>query len=94
MKNIILIVLLMASTTTLFAQTNTKSDNTQAKMKSAKAQSTCPAHPWVKSKTPGYCSICGTHVVVNRVSSKQGQVVTYSCPMHPDVVSNKAGKMQ
>jgi hypothetical protein len=93
MKKLILLVLLIASTTTMFAQSNTKSNTTQAN-KTAKAQYTCPTHPWVKSKIPGSCSMCGTHVVVNRVSSKQGQVVTYSCPMHPDIVNDKAGKMQ
>lgn len=92
MKKIIMLALLVASTTTMFAQSNLKSDSTQIKKKAAKAQYTCPTHPWVKSKTPGTCSICGTHLIVNRVSSKQGQLVTYSCPMHPDVVSDKPGK--
>jgi hypothetical protein len=83
MKKLIILVLLVASTTTMFAQSNTKSDSPQAKKKTARAQYTCPTHPWVKSKTPGTCSICGTHLVVNRECSKQPQEVTYSCPMHP-----------
>ena len=91
MKKLILPFLFTMATATMFAQSGTKSDSTLAKQKTAKAQYTCPTHPWVKSKTPGTCSICGTHLVVNRAGSKQLQTVTYSCPMHPDVVSDKSG---
>jgi len=91
MKKLIMLALLMLSAATIFAQTN-KSDTAQPKKKTTKAQYTCPTHPWVKSKKPGTCSICGTHLIINRVGTKQGQVVTYSCPMHPAQVSDKPGK--
>lgn len=92
MKKLLMMVLLLLSTITMFAQSNAKSDSTQANKKTAKAQYTCATHPWVKSKTPGACSICGTHLVIDRVGTKRGQEITYSCPMHPSEVSDKPGK--
>ncbi len=88
MKKILIFILLLAGTEVVFAQT----DTTVKQNKNGKATYSCPTHPWVKSKKPGKCNVCGTYYVINRIGSKQSEKVVYTCPMHESVVSDKADK--
>lgn len=74
-------------------------------IKQGGATYTCPMHPEVKSNRPGNCPKCGMTLVpdnkqsstapgmapMNASTQSNGGDV-YTCPMHPEVVSDKPGK--
>lgn len=92
MKSLLMLMILLASTSLIFSQTNQPKKSQKVHSKTDKVMYTCPMHPQVSSSTPGNCSQCGMQLVVDRKGSKQSSMVSYTCPMHPDVVSDKAGK--
>ncbi len=91
MKRLIILMLLVVSSTAIFAQEDGQLKHKKKHTSTAMAKYTCPMHPEVISTKPGKCPQCGTQFVVKRTGSKQVQKVTYSCPMHPEVVSNHPG---
>jgi uncharacterized paraquat-inducible protein A len=92
MKQLIILMLLVVSSTSIFAQTSDQTKQKKVHSTTAKALYTCPTHPEVVSSKPGVCAKCGTKLVLDRQGSKQATLVTFSCPMHPSVVSNEPGK--
>lgn len=68
----------------------------------------CPMHPTYISNQPGECPICGMTLVpidkagkeikeekkaaIKTEKVKAAEKVTYTCPMHPEVISNKPGE--
>ncbi|MBA2563532.1 MAG: hypothetical protein H0V14_11600, partial [Chitinophagaceae bacterium] len=92
MKRLIILMLLVVSSTAIFAQEDGQLKHKKKHTSTAMAKYTCPMHPEVISTKPGKCPQCGTQFVVTRTGSKQVQKITYSCPMHPDVVSDTMGK--
>ena len=92
MKPLIILVLLVVISNTIFGQKESRTKQKKEQTNTVKVQYTCPMHPDITSNEAGKCSICGRQlVVVDRRGSKQGNI-TYVCPMHPGVTANKAGK--
>jgi nucleoside-diphosphate-sugar epimerase/uncharacterized membrane protein len=68
---------------------------------------TCPMHPEVVASEPGRCPKCGMALELHTASSEDhnehsehaghdlvmaaGEAVEYTCPMHPEVVTNEPG---
>lgn len=85
MKRLIILILLVISSTAIFAQSVSKSKYKKEHLAIAKAKYTCTMHPEITSTKPGKCAKCGMKLV-------KAKPVTYTCPMHPQVVSNDQGK--
>jgi ssDNA-binding Zn-finger/Zn-ribbon topoisomerase 1 len=92
MKTLIILMFLVVSSTSIFAQKDKAAKQKTEQASTASVQYSCPMHHDVISNGAGTCTKCGKQLVaIDRVSSKQGRVV-YTCSMHPDVVANEAGK--
>lgn len=93
MKRLIILMLMIASVTAIFAQ---KAKQTTSKKDSSTitiASYTCPMHPEVTSTKPGKCAKCGMDLNLSKKEQMKAEVThSYTCPMHPDVVSNNPGK--
>ena len=92
MKRLIILMLLVVSSTAIFAQAEGQSKHKKKHSNTAKAKYTCLMHPEVTSTKAGECPKCGTQFVVQRTGSKQVKKITYSCPMHPEVIGKKDEK--
>lgn len=92
MKRLIILMLMIASTTAIFAQKTKQSSSTKAQTSTDMATYACPMHPGVTSDKPGKCSECGMALV--KTKSETNESKTYTCPMHSDVVSNQPGDCQ
>ena len=93
MKRLIILMLMFASTTAIFAQKAKEETSKNGKSTTVMASYTCPMHPEVKSSKPGKCSKCGMDLTLSKKEQMKAEVThTYTCPMHSDVVSNNPGK--
>ena len=93
MKRLIILMLMVASTTAIFAQKAKQETSKKGKSTTAMASYTCPMHPEVQSSKPGKCSKCGMDLTRSKKEQMKAEVTnTYTCPMHSDVVSNDPGK--
>nr|WP_281166902.1 heavy metal-binding domain-containing protein [Segetibacter koreensis] len=85
-----IIIVVLISSTTIFAQKNKQFDRKEKTP--VQAIYTCPMHPEVYSLAAGKCPICSRTLVLSGKEQMKMEVMKYSCPMHPDMVSDKAGK--
>jgi hypothetical protein len=90
MTRLIILMLLVLSGTSIFAQKGGQSKNKGSKQ-TEKGIYACPMHPDMVSNEPGVCSKCDTKLTLRRVGSKALEHTSYSCVMHPEVISNKPG---
>ena len=90
MTRLIILMLLVLSGTSIFAQTGGQSKNKGSKQTSQGIYS-CPMHPEMVSNEPGVCSKCDTKMQLRRIGSKALEHTAYACVMHPEVISNKPG---
>jgi predicted RNA-binding Zn-ribbon protein involved in translation (DUF1610 family) len=85
MKQLVILLLLVLCSTTMFAQNASKTKHKKARKTSAATMYTCSMDPEVTSTKPGKCPKCGMDLV-------KAKPVVYACPMHAEVTSNKPGK--
>ncbi|MFC4233342.1 heavy metal-binding domain-containing protein [Parasediminibacterium paludis] len=76
-KSILVLMLVMASATTIFAQT--KKDSTAKKTAMSATKYSCPMHPKEMSDKPGKCAICKMDMVA--VKKKAHKDSTAKKPM-------------
>lgn len=82
MKRIIILMLMIASTSAIFAQKAKQSKSTEGQTTTAMASYTCPMHPEVTSDKR-------MDLTLSKKEQMKAEVTdAYTCPMHPDVVSN------
>lgn len=86
---LILLVALLATTSSLFSQTKAdKIDTAQHAM-----FYTCPMHPDYVSHEPGKCPKCGMDLNLStKEKMKASTLKNYTCPVHVDVVQHDPGK--
>jgi len=96
------LALTLSGCTWAFAQVTTTIKTEQQK---DSVYYTCSMHPEIKSDKPGKCPKCGMDLFQNKSSSPEFKMdesknfnkqdsakSVYTCPMHPDVISDKPGK--
>jgi hypothetical protein len=89
MKKFLLLVMVVTSALTGFAQVDSTVKAPRQKHHKMHQQYSCPMHPEMKSDKPGKCTECGMDL---QASKKEKMKMThYCCPMHPEVTSDKAG---
>jgi uncharacterized protein with PIN domain len=88
-KLIILIVSLLLTSSSIFAQVKAgKADTTQHVI-----YYTCPAHPDVLSPESGKCPKCGMELTLSpKEQMKASASNNYTCPVHLTVTSHDPGK--
>lgn len=88
-KTIIVLLVSILATPSLFAQTKAgRTDTTQH----TKFYS-CPHHQEITSMHPGKCSICGMDLNLSgKEKMKAREVKNYTCPAHLDVTSHNPGQ--
>ncbi len=92
MKRLVILMLMIASTTAIFAQKAKQGTSKKGSSTIAAASYTCPMHPEVTSHKSGKCPKCGMDLNLSKKEQMKAEVThTYTCPMHPDVVSNNPG---
>ncbi|MBS1577370.1 MAG: hypothetical protein JST09_18885 [Bacteroidetes bacterium] len=92
MKNLMILLFIMAATITSFAQEKAgKKDTTQHVTLYTYA---CPMHPNFISDKPGKCPKCGMEMsqLSLKEQLKRDVTKTYTCPVHLDVISTEPGK--
>ena len=86
-------MLLVASSTTIFAQKAKEAEHKRKHTATAKVSYSCPMHPEVTSTKPGKCPKCNSDLTLSKKEQMKMEVMKiYTCSMHPDVTSNKPGK--
>ncbi len=86
MNKTIFLIIAIASTGSVFAQSGKPKTGSHKKDNAIILVYTCTMHPEIISAKPGDCPKCGMELVKKYTST------IYQCPMHPEVISDKPGK--
>ncbi len=92
MKNLIILLFMVAATQTSFSQEKAgRKDTTHHVTLYSYA---CPTHPNFISDKPGKCPKCGMDLkqLSLKEQMKMDEMKMYTCPVHLDVISTEPGK--
>jgi len=74
MKRLIILMLMIASTSAIFAQKAKQSKSTKGQTTTAMASYACPMHPEVTSDKPGKCSKCGMDLTLSKKEQMKAEI--------------------